>query len=192
MWPWSPGKGQLGIHACYGSADILCTPSGSVSTGWLRTGASLDLHCRANSEKVTQETHLILNSLTVNIWHNLIPQTLNAPLPRPGPMSGMGASKEKKMFICECGHVLFCSRRWLTPLHCNGCVATQWHNLKEMCTFAAPPERWWFRRASDNTSSQKVEQDKACIINVSLKCVFMCFYLYPSQVLPPLWDQQGV
>lgn len=72
-------------------------------------------------------------------------------------------------------HVLFCSRQWLTPLHCNGCVAAQWHNLKELCTFAAPPERWWIRRASDNTSSQKVEQDKACIINVSFKCVFMCF-----------------
>lgn len=99
MWPWSSGKGQLGIHACFGSAHILCTPSGSVSTGRLRTGASLDLHCRAKSERSPGHTHLIVNSLTVNIWHNWIPPEPERALASPRGIKG----KRSYVFIYVSG-----------------------------------------------------------------------------------------
>lgn len=56
MWPRPPA---LGKRTAWHPRSLWI--SGQLSTGWPRTGASLDPRCRATSER----SHLILDSLTV-------------------------------------------------------------------------------------------------------------------------------
>lgn len=56
------GRDSLASMPAMDQQTFLCTPSGSVSTGRLRTGASLDLRCQGTFRKVAQDTNLTGNA----------------------------------------------------------------------------------------------------------------------------------